>query len=369
MGSPVSGRGRSMRSRSGPGSGPAPVRARRASAARSARARRAVTATGSDPAALRRHPRRNAAGEIGVGTRGASSGGIGPDPRRRRDLRIRLDRRRRLGRRVGLLDRMERHRDPVEPVDLDLRRVRDEQLLRELADHLVQGKPQTVSQVLGDLGLAQPDQVRRELIGDVAPRDPCHTFRELGDHELARDPQEAGVAEARRHLVLRREEGAGRKLFHDPVERDPQHHFRSARRAGRLRPRAGASRARRRDAVGAPRPGPARAAGGGGGATGAGGHNGLGSRLALARAAPRSGEPLPSSADAVVHGARAWRRGPGARRRARGDGAPLAGKAGARAQQVTERHQQQHHPDQLRQGRRQHPGQRRAPRAPDRATR
>ena len=91
------------------------------------------------------------------------------------------------------------------------------------------------SEMLGDLGLAQAHQVGRELIGDIAPRDPCHALRELGDHELAGDPQEPRVGEACRHLVLRREEGPGRELVHDAVERDAQHHFRSAGHAGRLR--------------------------------------------------------------------------------------------------------------------------------------
>ncbi len=266
--------------------------------------------------------------------------------------------------------RMERHRDPVEPVDLDLRRIRGEQLLRELADHLVDGKPQAVSQVLGDLGLAQSHQVGRELIGDIAPRDPRHPFRELGDHELAGDPEESGIAEARRHLVLRREERAGRELVHDAVERDPQHHFRSAGRAGRLgfapalrgrgaaptgllvRCRRGRGRRRRRDRHRPERPSrrarePAR----------------------LARAAPSLREPVASSAGALCTRAGV---APRARRladeRAAGGG-PLAGKAGGRVQQVTERHQEQHHADAApaRAAAASRAG--RAPRAPDRATR
>jgi hypothetical protein len=40
--------------------------------------------------------------------------------------------------RLGLLERMERHRDPIETRELDLRGVRDEQLVRQLAHHLVQ---------------------------------------------------------------------------------------------------------------------------------------------------------------------------------------------------------------------------------------
>jgi hypothetical protein len=63
--------------------------------------------------------------------------------------------------------------------------------------------------MLPDLGAAEPDESRRELIDDVTPRHPRDTLRELGDHELPGDEKVAGIPQARRHLVLGREERAG----------------------------------------------------------------------------------------------------------------------------------------------------------------
>ena len=174
--------------------------------------------------------------------------------------------------------------------------------------------------------LLNPDQVGRELIGDVAPRDPGHPFRELGDHELAGDPEESGIAEARRHLVLRREERAGRELIHDAVERDPQHHFRSAGRRGAAGLRAGASRRRTRRRRGSSStPLRARAAEAARPASPERASRWARERAPLARAAPRSGSRAPR-AGARSARARAWRRGlegspTGARRRrsARGE--------------------------------------------------
>src|SRR2546427_7869747 len=129
---------------------------------------------------------------------------------------------------------MERHWDPIETRQLDLRGVRDEQLVWQLADHLVERQPKAIAEVLADLRASKSDEPRGELVDDVAPRYQRDAFRELGDDELSRDEQEPGVTQARRDLVLGREERARRQLAHDPIERDAQHDIRSTGRARSL---------------------------------------------------------------------------------------------------------------------------------------